>query len=115
MKYASDFRSAARNTLKGKWGLAVGADFVAAIFGAASNEAIKKSKEIMSGNRGRLFCLHLSFIGWEILNVFTCGIGSLWLNPYRNAATADFYREITGSRPEEEEGSVEEDAPIEEA
>ena len=31
------------------------------------NEAITKSREIMSGNRFRLFCLNFSFIGWSLL------------------------------------------------
>ena len=28
---------------------------------------------------------------------FTAGIGNLWLNPYKQAATAAFYREISGT------------------
>ncbi len=68
----------------------------------SANEAIAKSKEMMKGNKGRLFCLELSFIGWDILCVFTCGIGNLWLNPYKQAALADFYREISDTRPKEE-------------
>ena len=62
-----------------------------------ASEAIAASKEMMSGNRWRLFCLHVSFIGWAILCAFTLGIGNLWLNPYKNAATAAFYREISGT------------------
>lgn len=62
-----------------------------------ASEAIERSKEMMSGNRFRLFCLHFSFIGWEILCAFTFGIGNLWLNPYRQAAAAAFYREISGT------------------
>lgn len=62
-----------------------------------AGEAIEKSKEMMDGNRFRLFCLHLSFIGWSILCSFTFGIGNLWLRPYRQAATAAFYREISGT------------------
>lgn len=62
-----------------------------------ASEAIERSKEMMSGNRFRLFCLHLSFIGWTILCAFTFGIGNLWLNPYRQAAAAAFYREISGT------------------
>ena len=57
----------------------------------------------MSGNRLRLFCLQISFIGWEILCAFTLGIGSLWLNPYKQAATAAFYREISGTERRAEE------------
>lgn len=39
-----------------------------------AREAIKKSKELMKGNRWRLFCLELSFIGWEILAGVAIGI-----------------------------------------
>ena len=61
-----------------------------------ASEAIARSKEMMSGNRWRLFCLHFSFIGWDILSALTLGIGNLWLRPYKQAANAAFYREITG-------------------
>ena len=62
-----------------------------------ASEAIAQSKEMMSGNRWRLFCLHFSFIGWDILSSLTLGIGSLWLRPYKQAASAAFYREISGT------------------
>lgn len=62
-----------------------------------AGEAIAASKEMMYGNRWRLFCLHISFIGWAILCALTLGIGSLWLNPYENVAEAAFYREISGT------------------
>jgi uncharacterized membrane protein len=61
-------------------------------------EAMRRSKEIMRGNRWRLVCLHFSFIGWTVLSILSFGIGFVFLNPYINAATADFYRDITGSR-----------------
>ncbi len=59
-----------------------------------ASEALNRSKEIMYGNRWRLFCLEFSFIGWDILAALTFGIGNLWLNPYKQAATAAFYREV---------------------
>lgn len=62
-----------------------------------AGEAIAASKEMMSGNRWRLFCLHISFIGWALLCALTLGIGNLWLNPYENVAEAAFYREISGT------------------
>lgn len=62
-----------------------------------ASEAIEQSKSMMSGNRWRLFCLHFSFIGWDILCSLTLGIGYLWLRPYKQAAEAAFYREISGS------------------
>lgn len=63
----------------------------------SASEALEKSKDIMRGNRMRLFCLQLSFIGWEILSAVALGIGALWLTPYKNAAKAEFYRDITQS------------------
>ena len=63
----------------------------------SASEAISRSKEMMEGNRFRLFCLEFSFIGWSILCAFTLGIGNLWLTPYRQAATAAFYREVSGT------------------
>ncbi len=63
-----------------------------------AREAIRRSKEMMKGHRGRLFCLQLSFIGWDILAVLTLGIGNLWLTPYRQAAEAAFYLDLTGRK-----------------
>jgi len=60
-----------------------------------ASEAIARSKQMMYGNRFRLFCLQLSFIGWDILCALTLGIDYLWLTPYRQAATAAFYREVS--------------------
>jgi len=62
-----------------------------------AGEAIDMSKQMMRGNRWRLFCLQFSFIGWSILCSFTLGIGNLWLTPYKQAAKAAFYREISGT------------------
>lgn len=68
----------------------------------SAREAIARSIELMNGNKWRLFCLWFSFIGWNILCALTLGIGSLWLNPYIEAATAAFYRDITAAVPEKE-------------
>lgn len=57
-------------------------------------ETVKKSQELMDGNKSRLFVLTLSFIGWTILSVFTFGIGFLWLIPYIQVSTICFYDEI---------------------
>lgn len=63
----------------------------------SASEAISRSKQMMDGNKWRLFCLQFSFIGWNILCAFTLGIGNLWLTPYKQAATAAFYREVSGT------------------
>lgn len=62
-----------------------------------ASEAISRSKQMMYGKRWRLFCLEFSFIGWSILCSFTLGIGNLWLTPYKQAAIAAFYREVSGT------------------
>ena len=67
-----------------------------------AGEAIDRSKELMDGNKWRLFCLGFSFIGWRILCVFTFGVGNLWLNPYIQTANAAFYRDITTPLAEKE-------------
>lgn len=60
-------------------------------------EALSRSRFLMRGNRWRLFCLEFSFIGWELLSSLVWGIGSLWINPYKQASRAAFYREISGT------------------
>lgn len=66
-----------------------------------ASEALARSKEMMTGNRWRLFCLQFSFIGWSLLCSLTMGIGNLWLTPYQQSARAAFYREISGTIPAE--------------
>lgn len=58
-------------------------------------EAIRESKKLMKGKKWRLFCLDLSFIGWDFLGYITFGIGMFFVSPYENAARAVFYREIS--------------------
>lgn len=59
-----------------------------------ASEAINVSKELMEGHKAELFFLDLSFFGWGLLNVLTMGIGSIALNPYKNAAYTAFYRNL---------------------
>ena len=60
----------------------------------SSKDAFKKAKEMMKGNKWRLFKLEFSFIGWFLLCVLTVGVGTFFLIPYVSAATAEFYAEI---------------------
>lgn len=53
-------------------------------------DAITKSRELMDGNKGRLFLIHLSFIGWIILGVLTLGIGLIFLTPYIKMTEVQF-------------------------
>lgn len=61
-----------------------------------AREAIKKSKRIMTGNKGKYFSLLLSFFGWGILSILTFGIGLLWLVPYMSVSFAKFYDDVKG-------------------
>ena len=95
-----------------------------------ANEAITESRRIMDGNKWRLFCLSISFIGWDILCalpaiisgsimtviavrtesvamliatvpvVILMSAGILFLRPYREAAYAAFYRDVSGAAQE---------------
>lgn len=60
----------------------------------SSNDAIELSMKMMKGNKGKLFRLDLSFIGWALLCVLTLGIGFLWLFPYMLTARAAFYEDL---------------------
>ena len=58
-------------------------------------EAIRRSKELMRGHKWDLFVLDLSFLGWILLSLLTCGIGFIFLVPYIEMAHVEFYRELT--------------------
>lgn len=83
-----------------------------------ANYAITVSRRIMHGNKFRLFCLHLSFIGWSLLAslpgiiavaavlvgnfaflplILVSFIAHLFVDTYREAANAAFYREVSGT------------------
>lgn len=66
-----------------------------------ANECITTSKQLMNGLKWNLFCLEISFLGWAILSALTLGIGSLFLNPYQEAARAAFYRKYFTDKPED--------------
>ena len=58
------------------------------------NEAITESRRLMNGNKWKLFCLDLSFIGWYVLGMLCLGIGVFWVYPYHQAARAHFFEDI---------------------
>lgn len=57
-------------------------------------EAFRESSRLMDGNKGRLFYIQLSFIGWALLGCLSCFIGFLWIEPYRLQTFVCFYRDI---------------------
>ena len=59
-----------------------------------AGEAIAKSKELTYGNKFQLFVLDLSFIGWILFGVITCGLGLLFANCYYQVVSAMYYKKI---------------------
>lgn len=59
------------------------------------DQAITISRTMMDGNKWRLFCLDMSFIGWMILASLPWGLGAIPLEPYKASARAAFYREVS--------------------
>ena len=57
-------------------------------------EAINKSKEMMVGNKWKLFCLYFRFFGWFILCILTLGLGFIVLGPYMSVSFAKFHDDL---------------------
>ncbi len=59
------------------------------------DEAKRLSKILMDGNKWRLFELSISFIGWELLSIFTLGLLNIfYVNPYIQATFIEFFSEV---------------------
>lgn len=54
-------------------------------------QAIRKSEEMMRGHKWELFVLDLTFIGWFLLSILTCGLLFLFVGPYLQTTHAHFY------------------------
>ena len=63
-----------------------------------AREALRESRRIMRGNRWKLFCLELSFIGHYLLAFLTFGISYLHLIPFQQATYAAFYIEARDNK-----------------
>lgn len=61
-------------------------------------EALSMSRRYMKGNLMRLFLLQLSFIGWSLLSILSVGIGFIWLQPYYQLSTINFYDDLVRIR-----------------
>ncbi|MGG0288562.1 DUF975 family protein [Peribacillus butanolivorans] len=70
-------------------------------------EAFSESKKRMKGLKWKYFLMHLSFIGWGILCMFTLGIGLLWLAPYAGTTMAAFYNELIVPQDDSDNDQIE--------
>ena len=66
----------------------------------SATDAIKESEKMMNDHKMELFILDLSFIGWILLSILTCGILVLYVEPYMMATRSAFYLELKGPDPE---------------
>ncbi|MBQ4270631.1 MAG: DUF975 family protein, partial [Clostridiales bacterium] len=58
-------------------------------------DALAESKRLMTGNKWKAFVLDLSFIGWDILSVFTFGLlSTFYVAPYKLSTRAALYKEL---------------------
>ena len=58
-------------------------------------EAITQSREMMNGNKMKAFVLDLSFLGWHLLGIITCGLVDLFYTlPYTASTHAAVYEAI---------------------
>lgn len=78
-----------------------------------AREALKESKIIMHGHKWEYFVIGLSFLPWNFLAAFLIGIPYVYVLPYMNATTANFYQSIK-RQPQVEETPVEENVIPEE-
>ena len=56
--------------------------------------ALVKSKQMMEGNKWKLFKILLRILLLAIGCILTLGIGFIWLAPYQNAVYAKFYKVV---------------------
>lgn len=58
-------------------------------------DAFRLSKELMYGQKWNTFVLDLSFLGWSLLSVCTCGLLAIfYVNPYVQATNAELFLEL---------------------
>ena len=71
--------------------------------GKNAMECINESKAMTEGHKMDLFLLGLSFMGWILLTIVTCGIAYIWVGPYMSTTFANAYRSLKPAAPVVEE------------
>ena len=60
----------------------------------STRQIIRTSKQIMRGNKFRLFYITVSLLPYYLLAVLSCGIALLWVVPFHKATLANFYLDL---------------------
>ncbi len=58
------------------------------------SECLAESARMMRGHKWRAFCMDFVMFLWSLLGSCVCGIGTLWVAPYREAALSNFYEDL---------------------
>jgi len=59
------------------------------------SDILAESSKLMKGNKWKTFVLDLSFIGWELLSLCTCGLLSIfYVDPYKLQTDAALYEAL---------------------
>lgn len=59
--------------------------------GLSASDFIKQSRQLMKGQKWKLFIQDLSFTGWFLLSLLSFGIAGTFLTPYFNISRVIFY------------------------
>lgn len=59
-----------------------------------AKQSITESKKILKGHYWEVARIRFSFILWDILNILTCGILSVYITPYKIAVMLEYQKEI---------------------
>ena len=57
-------------------------------------KSLRLSITIAKGHRWEIFVLNISFIGWVLLSILTCGLGFLWSLPYYYMTLTNAYHAL---------------------
>lgn len=60
----------------------------------SAKKILDASRQVMKGNKARLFYIRISLIPFYILGIISCCIAFLWIEPYVNAIFTNFYLDL---------------------
>lgn len=60
----------------------------------AWRDAKELSCRMMDGNKFAVWVLEISFLGWDILGSLLCGVGQVFVAPYKEATYAELYHTL---------------------
>ncbi len=62
--------------------------------GYNTRKIMSTSRQIMKGNKARLFYAQVTLIPYSLLALLSCGIAMLWIIPYKNVIFTNFYLDL---------------------